>query len=243
MRRYAIVLTGAIVSCLTLASAALAEDYSKMAPFDQYMTDRSVEIALAKSAAPPAIADKASVMVLTRKGYETAIKGSNGFVCAVERSWMAQFDFPQFWNPHMRGRVVAQRPAHMRIPELRKIELRHPRALHRADEAVAALDRGFVALAREHHHACLVCDRGRCRALRQRDLDAAVRHILIEGRHFGIIFGERGRCQRQAGHYSARQNNRVPPHGSLPVQGAGTVRILLAFRKSHLCDGAWATVA
>src|SRR5665213_2094467 len=85
MRRYAIVLTGAIVSCLTLASAALAEDYSKMAPFDQYMTDRSVEIALAKSAAPPAIADKASVMVLTRKGYETAIKGSNGFVCAVER--------------------------------------------------------------------------------------------------------------------------------------------------------------
>src|SRR5665213_1993381 len=111
MRRYAIVLTGAIVSCLTLASAALAEDYSKMAPFDQYMTDRSVEIALAKSAAPPAIADKASVMVLTRKGYETAIKGSNGFVCAVERSWMAQFDFPQFWNPHMRGPLCYNPPA------------------------------------------------------------------------------------------------------------------------------------
>ncbi len=103
MRRYAIVLTGVIVSCLTLASAARAEDYSKMAPLDQYMMDRSAEIALAKSAAPSAIADKASVMVLTRKGYETAVEGSNGFVCAVERSWMAQYDFPQFWNPHMRG--------------------------------------------------------------------------------------------------------------------------------------------
>ena len=35
--------------------------------------------------------------------HETAVKGSNGFVCAVERAWMSQYDFPQFWNPHMRG--------------------------------------------------------------------------------------------------------------------------------------------
>src|SRR5262249_32117906 len=41
--------------------------------------------------------------VLTRQGYVTAVKGSNGFVCAVERGWMSQYDFPQFWNPHMRG--------------------------------------------------------------------------------------------------------------------------------------------
>jgi hypothetical protein len=74
-----------------------------MAPLDQYMMDRSDEIAMAKSAAPPSIADKASVLVLTRHGYETAVKGSNGFVCAVERGWMSQYDFPQFWNPHMRG--------------------------------------------------------------------------------------------------------------------------------------------
>jgi len=74
-----------------------------MAPLDKYLMDRSAEIALAKSAAPPSIADKASVLVLTTHGYETAVKGSNGFVCAVERSWMAQYDFPQFWNPSMRG--------------------------------------------------------------------------------------------------------------------------------------------
>jgi len=63
----------------------------------------SDEIAMAKSAAPPSIADKSTVLVLTRHGYDTAIKGSNGFVCAVERGWMSQYDFPQFWNPHMRG--------------------------------------------------------------------------------------------------------------------------------------------
>jgi hypothetical protein len=74
-----------------------------MAPLDQYMMRPSDEIAMAKSAAPPSIADKATVLVLTRHGYDTGIKGSNGFVCAVERGWMSQYDFPQFWNPHMRG--------------------------------------------------------------------------------------------------------------------------------------------
>jgi hypothetical protein len=74
-----------------------------MAPLDQYMMDRSAEIAMAKSAAPPSIADKATILVLTRHGYDTAVKGSNGFVCAVERGWMSQYEFPQFWNPHMRG--------------------------------------------------------------------------------------------------------------------------------------------
>jgi hypothetical protein len=101
------------VSCLILAGvqAANAADYSKMAPLDQYLMERSAEIALAKSAAPPSIADKATILVLTPHGYETAIKGSNGFVCAVERSWMAQYDFPQYWNPHMRGPLCYNPPA------------------------------------------------------------------------------------------------------------------------------------
>jgi hypothetical protein len=90
----------AVTLCI---SAAHAADYSTMAPLEQYLMDRSAEIAMAKSAAPPSIADKATILVLTRHGYDTAIKGSNGFVCAVERSWMSQYDFPQFWNPHMRG--------------------------------------------------------------------------------------------------------------------------------------------
>lgn len=95
----------ALVFCAVLfrVSAAHATDYPAMAPLDQYLMDRSAEIALAKSAAPPSISDKATVLVLTRHGYETALKGSNGFVCAVERAWMSHYEFPGFWNPHMRG--------------------------------------------------------------------------------------------------------------------------------------------
>ena len=103
MRRMALGTAAAFGAVLMSAAAAHAASYSAMAPLGQYMMGRADEIALAKSAAPPSVAGKASVLVLTPHGYETAIKGSNGFVCAVERGWMSQYDFPQFWNPHMRG--------------------------------------------------------------------------------------------------------------------------------------------
>src|ERR1041385_8069378 len=90
-------------AALLCAFAAHAASYAAMAPLDQYMMGRAEEIALARSAAPPSIANKATILVLTRRGYETAAKGTNGFVCAVERAWMSNYDFPQFWNPHMRG--------------------------------------------------------------------------------------------------------------------------------------------
>jgi hypothetical protein len=80
--------------------------YPSMAPLDQYlMTDRNAEIALARSAAPASISSDAKVLVLGRHGYETAVKGKNGFVCVVERSWMAPFDDPEFWNPRIRGPI------------------------------------------------------------------------------------------------------------------------------------------
>jgi hypothetical protein len=80
--------------------------YPSMAPLDQYlMQDRNSEIALARSAAPESISRDAEVMVLGRHGYETAIKGKNGFVCVVERSWTAPADDPNFWNPKLRGPI------------------------------------------------------------------------------------------------------------------------------------------
>ena len=77
---------------------AIAQDakapYPSMAPLDQYlMEDRGSEIALARSAAPESISRDAEVLVLGRHGYETAIKGANGFVCMVERSWTAPIVF------------------------------------------------------------------------------------------------------------------------------------------------------
>jgi hypothetical protein len=60
---------------------------------------------LAQSAAPESISRDAEVLVLGRHGYETAIKGKNGFVCIVERSWTAPIDHPEFWNPKLRGPI------------------------------------------------------------------------------------------------------------------------------------------
>ena len=80
--------------------------YPSMAPLDQYlMPDRNAELALARTAAPKAISAEATVMVLTRHGYETAVKGTNGFVCIVDRAWTSPFDDPGFWNPKNRSPI------------------------------------------------------------------------------------------------------------------------------------------
>jgi hypothetical protein len=95
---------------LSAALHAIAQDaetsYPSMAPLEQYLTeDRNSEIALARSAAPESISRDAEVMVLGRHGYETVIKGTNGFVCIVERSWTSPVDDPNFWNPKGRAPV------------------------------------------------------------------------------------------------------------------------------------------
>jgi hypothetical protein len=106
----------ALVAALNPAWQAQAQaakaTYANMAPLEQYlMTDKNAEIAMARSAAPPAISNDAEVLVLGRSGYETAVKGKNGFVCVVERSWMSPFDNAQFWNPKMRGPICFNPPA------------------------------------------------------------------------------------------------------------------------------------
>ena len=77
--------------------------YPKMAPLEQYLMQRDAEITLARSAAPESISHDADVLVLGTHGYENAVKGKNGFVCIVLRSWTAQAGDPDFWNPKLRG--------------------------------------------------------------------------------------------------------------------------------------------
>jgi len=80
--------------------------YPAMAPVDEYLiADQNSEIALARSAAPASISDGAEVMVLGRKGFTTSVKGTNGFLCVVERSWGAATDAPEFWNPKIRSPI------------------------------------------------------------------------------------------------------------------------------------------
>lgn len=76
-----------------------------MAPVDQYRMAREAEVALAKSAAPAAISDDADVLVLGASGYDTGVKGKNGFVCLVARAWSRDFGLPDFWSPNTRAPV------------------------------------------------------------------------------------------------------------------------------------------
>ena len=101
----ALLLTAAFCFSGAAQAQQATPPYSKMAPVDEYLMTAPAEIALAKSAAPKSISDDATVVVLNRHGYETAVKGKNGFVCIVERSWMSQWDFPEFWNSKMRGPI------------------------------------------------------------------------------------------------------------------------------------------
>jgi len=95
----------ALLVVLGTAHQAMAQDaatYTKMAPVEQYlMADRDEEIALARSAAPESISRDAEVLVLARHGFETAVKGKNGFVCIVGRSWTSAAD-EDYWDPKVR---------------------------------------------------------------------------------------------------------------------------------------------
>jgi hypothetical protein len=111
--------------------------YPQMAPVAQYlMPDKTAEIAMARSAAPQAISGDAEVLVLTPHGYETAVKGKNGFVCVVERSWMSPFDAPGFWNPKMRGPICFN-------PQAARTIL--PITIKRTELALAGLSKAQIA--------------------------------------------------------------------------------------------------
>jgi hypothetical protein len=96
-----------ILATATIGSQAVAagdDPYPKMAPVSQYLiASQTDEIRLARSAAPTSVADHADVLVLGPHGYETVVKGTNGFVCFVGRSWEVSFTDPQFWNPKIRS--------------------------------------------------------------------------------------------------------------------------------------------
>jgi hypothetical protein len=105
--------------------------YPSMAPAERYLiADPQEEIALARSAAPPSISGGAEVLVLGKRGYETAVRGTNGFVCLVERSWDADFNDPEFWNPKLRG------PDCLNPPAVRSVL---PQFLRRSEWALAGV--------------------------------------------------------------------------------------------------------
>jgi hypothetical protein len=95
------------MSCISLA-APVVEDgsYTAVSALGDYGVPAGAqEVALARSAVPASIAAGAEVLTLGRTGYETAVRGHNGFVCLVERSWAAGLNEKDFWNPQLRAPI------------------------------------------------------------------------------------------------------------------------------------------
>ena len=106
--------------------------------------EKNAEIQLARSAAPESISRDAEVLVLGRDGFETAVKGKNGFVCIVERSWTSAPD-ADFLNPKVRT-PISYNPAaaHSYLPRnIKRINLiLAGRTKAQTDETiVAAIDK------------------------------------------------------------------------------------------------------
>jgi hypothetical protein len=94
----------ALLTAVMIAGPAYAQATSGgIQPIEKYLMDRDAEIALARSAAPETISRNAEILVLGRHGYETAVKGSNGFVCMVERGWAVGYDDPEFGSLAIRA--------------------------------------------------------------------------------------------------------------------------------------------
>jgi hypothetical protein len=74
----------------------------KYPPMNEYMMQQNDEIALAKSAAPREISDRATIEVLTSAGYRVVYQGDNGFICMVMRGFTGA---PTFTPVELRGLV------------------------------------------------------------------------------------------------------------------------------------------
>jgi len=107
MRLSTIVLAlGCLASGVARANAQQRPD-----PAPYLMADRAAEVALARSAAPRAVSDSATVLVLTPTGFVDAAHGSNGFTCVVMRSFPGDETAPGFWNPRVRAPYCFNAPA------------------------------------------------------------------------------------------------------------------------------------
>jgi len=139
----------ALLVLLATAQQAIAQDagvaYPRIAPIEQYlMSDRAAEVALARSAAPESVSRDATILVLGREGYETAVAGSNGFVCMVDRGWTGPFDWPERWSPKVRAAACLNPQAARSILPIAHLRTRMVLAGHSDAEILSALRTAFA---------------------------------------------------------------------------------------------------
>jgi hypothetical protein len=85
----------AVILISIAAMPSSAQGQTQYPPLSEYLMPQDAEIALARSAAPANVSDRATIKVFTESGFEVAIEGDNGFVCMVMRGWAAPTYTPE----------------------------------------------------------------------------------------------------------------------------------------------------
>jgi hypothetical protein len=88
-KAWKLVASGAAILLSAAAILTSAQGQTQYPPLSEYMMPQDAEIALARSAAPANVSDRATIKILNESGFEVAIEGNNGFVCMVMRAWSA----------------------------------------------------------------------------------------------------------------------------------------------------------
>lgn len=133
------VAAGLVGFAVPMGAQGVGAKYAVAAPLSEYLMAKDAEVGMARSAAPVGISGGAEVLVLGKDGYQTAVTGGNGFVCMVERSFAAAVDFPEFWNPKIRGPVCVNPEAARTYLQVVKMEARLVMAGKTREEIAAAL--------------------------------------------------------------------------------------------------------
>ena len=131
------------------AVAAAAEAQGTYPPADAYLMPRDAEVALARTAAPAAIADRATVKVLTKSGYEVAAPGTNGAVCLVLRGFSAPTYTPAplrnlVYDPAVHAPICFTAPAAKTVLPYYELRTRLALAGKHPDQIAEALQAAYV---------------------------------------------------------------------------------------------------
>jgi hypothetical protein len=111
----------------SLAAAQGRDDGGESGP--RTLLPRAEEVALARSAAPAAISDSATIYVLTDEGYVVGSKGTSAAACYVSRDWITSVE------PHC---FDAEGAATIMQMHMHKVGLLHAgKSKAQADAAVA----------------------------------------------------------------------------------------------------------
>ncbi|MGH7581084.1 MAG: hypothetical protein ACREM9_12970 [Gemmatimonadales bacterium] len=119
-----------IVMLMVAGGQALAQSSGAGRTGPRALLPREREIALARTAAPPAVSRDATVMVLTERGFEVGVKGTSGVTCVVNRSHPESLE-PHCFDPEGSATVL---PMELRRTEL----LREGKSGEEIDREIAA---------------------------------------------------------------------------------------------------------